>query len=155
MLQIAFPSLEDLSINGLLYTSDTWGKDCFNSDTLSSFSRLNDLYVEDCHKLEIVIPHAMLHRLHNLEYIIASNCSSLRTVFPASAASELTHLKVMTIKKCGEMRVIIEEGEQVITDDGILFPELCFLKLENLPSLTSFWCYLQSEKANTCKVHIN
>ncbi|KAK1392302.1 NB-ARC domain-containing protein [Heracleum sosnowskyi] len=145
----AFPSLEELNIKGLPCASVVWGKDCYN-DTLSSFCKLKILRVHQCHKLEIVIPQAMLHRLNNLEYIKVSECSSLRTMFPPSGASHLTHLKELSVENCWEMREIIETGEQVITD-GILFPELTYLGLLRLPSLTTFWCY-HSGKDYTCKV---
>ncbi|KAL8128046.1 hypothetical protein AgCh_014839 [Apium graveolens] len=90
---VAFPSLEELTIRKLPDTSVIWGKDCFDSDTLSSFSKLKLLHVTCCDELEIVIPEAMLHRLNNLEYLIVNRCNSLRTMFPVSVQLLLSTLR--------------------------------------------------------------
>ncbi|KAL8127657.1 uncharacterized protein LOC141721485 isoform X2 [Apium graveolens] len=142
--EVRFPSLEELKIRSLPYTSVIWGKDCYND-------KLRHLRVGKCDKLETVIPQAMMHKVHNLEQIHIYECSSLRTMFLPSVAIDLTHLKELTVKNCEKMTEIIEAGEQLITSDDMLFPELTILELVNLQSLTSVWC-CQSGKANTCKV---
>lgn len=165
LIQVAFPSLEDLYIEGLEHTiTDIWGKlyyDDNNTNNIasSSFCKLKKLEVCGCSKLESVIPHAMLHRLRNLERLDISFCSSLRNVFPPCIARDLIHLQQMEIRKCDMMREIIRDGEQKqkeIThdDDGtiIVFPELTKLKLVDLKNLTSFWCY-QGGESDTYKVH--
>ncbi|XP_074380528.1 disease resistance protein At4g27190-like isoform X2 [Apium graveolens] len=107
---VVFPSLQELTILGLSNTSVIWGKDCFHSDTLSSFSKLNGLDVSSCDKLEIVIPEAMLHRLNNLEYIKVYDCKSLRAMFPLSVATALKHLRRLRVWDCEKMTDIIEAG---------------------------------------------
>ncbi|KAL1822230.1 hypothetical protein ACET3Z_009008 [Daucus carota] len=83
-----------------------------------------------------------------LEYIFIRECHNLSSIFSPSLASDLKQLKQMNIRECKEMIGITGVDEQA-TSDGVLFPELMFLELVNLPCLTSFWCY---GKANTCKV---
>ncbi|KAL1822222.1 hypothetical protein ACET3Z_009000 [Daucus carota] len=149
--KVAFPSLEKLEFKSLRDLSAIWGKHCCNDTISSSLCKLNNLRVHSCDKLEILIPHPMLHRLTKLEYIKIEECNSLKTMFPHSVGSDLSHLKELRVKNCEELRQIFNEaGEQVITDDA-LFLELTDLELVHLPSLTSFWCY-QSGKANTCLV---
>ncbi|XP_063946788.1 disease resistance protein At4g27190 isoform X2 [Daucus carota subsp. sativus] len=149
--KVAFPSLEKLEFKSLRDLSAIWGKHCCNDTISTSLCKLNNLRVHSCDKLEILIPHPMLHRLTNLEYIKIEECNSLKTMFPHSVGSDLSHLKELRVKNCEELRQIFNEaGEQVITDDA-LFLELTDLELVHLPSLTSFWCY-QSGKANTCLV---
>ncbi|KAL8127897.1 hypothetical protein AgCh_014733 [Apium graveolens] len=140
---VMLPSLNLLDVRSA-NASVIWGMDCYAD-------KLNSLVAHDCDKLEILIPQAMLHRLNYLECIHVFGCSRLRTMFLPSIATDLKHLKELRVYRCGEISEIIEAGEQVITDDGILFPELTDLELNNLPSLTSFWCY-RSGKHNTCKV---
>ena len=86
--------------------------------------------------------------LPSLEYILIRECHSLSSIFSPSFAGDLKQLKQMNIRECKEMIGITGVDEQA-TSDGVLFPELMFLELVNLPCLTSFWCY---GKANTCKV---
>ncbi|XP_074381083.1 uncharacterized protein LOC141721850 [Apium graveolens] len=132
---VAFPSLEELTISHLPNQSVIWGNDCFNCDTLSSFSKLKRLHVSSCHKLEIVIPEAMLHRLNNLEYIEVYECKSLRTVFPLSVATALKHLKGFRVWDCEKMTDIIEAGQQVISCQDFILPQLELIDLRYLLGL--------------------
>ncbi|XP_017238231.1 probable disease resistance protein At4g27220 [Daucus carota subsp. sativus] len=84
-----------------------------------------------------------------LEYISISNCDSLRSMFASSVARDLKKLKKMIVKTCFGLTSITRVDEQAISD-GILFPELTYLELYNLPNVMSFWgC--QNGKADTCK----
>lgn len=75
MLQVAFPSLEELRIR-FLDISDIWGKH-YHNDNVSSFCNLKTLDVSFCCEMETVIQLAMSHRLQNLEFLSISNCTSL------------------------------------------------------------------------------
>ncbi|XP_074378454.1 disease resistance protein At4g27190-like [Apium graveolens] len=128
-LKVAFPSLEELMIWHMRNTSVIWGIDCFNSDTLSSFSQLKRLDVRWCDELEIVIPEAMLHRLNNLEYIDVA-------MFPLSVATALKHLKGLRVWDCEKMTDIIEAGQQVIScQDLLILPQLKSIHLKDFPGL--------------------
>lgn len=152
VLQVAFPSLEELKLKNLKYTSDIWGKHHNTIYTESSFCKLKRLDVSDCHKLEIVIPLFMLHRLRNLEYLKIEYCKGLRNIFLSSITRDLTHLKHMHVDGCDMLREIIGAGEEEeITDAIIVFPELTVLKLNSLRKLTSFWS-CESGQAN--KVYV-
>ncbi|KAK1392303.1 hypothetical protein POM88_011359 [Heracleum sosnowskyi] len=60
---------------------------------------------------------------------------------------------MLEVVDCRLLEHIVENvrGDETSDNNIILFRKLQVLKLVNLPSLTSFWCY-QSRKANTCKV---
>ena len=134
MLQVAFPSLEEIKISGLNDTvSDIWGKNYYDDNLSSSFRKLESL--------EVI------------------KCSGLKNVFPRSpmASHIVMHLKKMNVNSCKMMREIIGTGErEEITDDGkfglIVFPELTQLDLVDLPKL-SRW-YTQSGEATTYKVYL-
>ncbi|KAK1371256.1 hypothetical protein POM88_037348 [Heracleum sosnowskyi] len=148
---VAFPSLEDLFVGTLHDTgSDMWGKYDYSDDNVSSFSKLKNLRVLECDKLETMIPPAMLNRMRNLEAVYIGGCKSLINVFPSSIARDLIHLKSLEVSGCELLTEIIGPDEQEITD-SIVFPDLTRLQLCDLPSLTSFWCYLTGED-NSYKV---
>ncbi|KAK1394705.1 hypothetical protein POM88_013761 [Heracleum sosnowskyi] len=107
---VALPSLEELHIEDLEYTSDIWGNHYF-SDNESSFCKLKNLEVSKCEKLEIVIPLALLHRLRNLEFLGVYSCNSLTSevgtfgtstvVRPLLALSEMVLEDLPCLKKIG------------------------------------------------------
>ncbi|KAL1822225.1 hypothetical protein ACET3Z_009003 [Daucus carota] len=148
---VAFPCLETLELDYLPNTSVIWGTDCCK-DTLSSFCQLKYLKVSCCDKLEILIPHDVQHRLHNLENIVVSKCNGLTTLFAPSVPGHLKHLKGLSLELCEKIRNITEAGEQVITH-GILFPELTDVYLHNAHELKSFWGD-HGGKANTSRVRV-
>lgn len=146
--------MEELELHGLKDTSDIWGEHYYNNYNDSSFCKLKRLIVWGLHKLEIVIPLSMLHRLPNLEHLEVKFCNGLRNMFVSSIARDLTHLKEMHVSNCDMMREIILAGEEKeITDAIIVFSELTVLKLNSLPTLTSFWS-CQNGEAKKYKVYI-
>lgn len=140
--------------------TDIWGNhnydDYKNNFVASSFCKLYMLEVNHCSKLESVIPHAMLHRLRNLEKLDVSHCRGLRNAFPCCIARDLIHLRQLRFIRCGMMREIIRGGERE-EEEIIVFPELKELELVDLKNLTSFWCYQSGESSTytyTYKVHM-
>uniref|UniRef100_A0A165ZK31 Uncharacterized protein n=1 Tax=Daucus carota subsp. sativus TaxID=79200 RepID=A0A165ZK31_DAUCS len=127
-----------------------------------NFSKLRSLDIEDMPKLRsfcaensdypsaqsLVLLDRMVAFL-SLEYISIRECGSLRRMFASSVARDLKQLKKMIVRECKEMRSITRVDEQEISD-GILFPELTYLELVDLPNLMSFWSN-QNGKADTCK----
>lgn len=75
MLQVAFPSLEELHISYLEDTSNIWGKHSYNDKV--SFCQLKRILVSNCNNLKFVIPLAKMSRLRNLECLSIYSCSSL------------------------------------------------------------------------------
>lgn len=159
---VAFPSLEELTIEHLEDTvSDIWGKCYYNDDNSvsSSFCKLKRLSVYNCIKLETVILLPMSRTLRNLEYLDIYVCSRLKNVFQHSfVARELIHLKTLEVDSCDIMRGIIGSGDErkqeiTVDDDGIIvFPQLTVLKLFALPELSSFWCYQSTGEPSSYKV---
>lgn len=153
LLQVAFPSLKELELQGLRGINEIWGNQ-YGDHVSSSFCKLESLTVKTCNKLETVISLSMLHRLQNLENIVIRLCLSLRNSFVSSIARDVVHLKKMYVSHCSKMSEIIGAGKQdeEITD-SIVFPELTVLELRSLSNLTSFGCCDNGE-ANTYKVYL-
>ncbi|KAL8090039.1 hypothetical protein AgCh_039487 [Apium graveolens] len=148
---VAFPSLKYLEIKDLEIT-DIWGNhnydDYKNNFVASSFCKLYMLEVNHCRKLESVIPHAMLHRLRNLERLDVSYCRGLRNAFPSCIARDLTHLRQLRFIRCTMMREIIRGSEREEEEEEIIvFPELKELELVDLKILTCFWCCLSGKSS--------
>lgn len=162
MLQVAFPSLEELILQncgGAVY--DIWGNSGYDNVT-SSFCKLKSIHLDGCEKLERGIPLAMSNNLRNLEHLEVLECPNLINVFQHfSMVIDLINLQTLNISGCEMMKVIIdgkeedeeaEEKEEEITNDKnvtIVFPRLTTLRLNLLQCLTSFH---QSGKTNPLKV---
>lgn len=75
----------------------------------------------------------------NLFLVRIFDCQRLKNIFPTSIAKSLLQLQTLSIKDCGLM-------EQVVTNEGraddatikFIFPSLTFLRLSDLPYLTTF-----------------
>ncbi|KAI7990248.1 putative disease resistance protein [Camellia lanceoleosa] len=108
-LQVAFPSLEELKLDGFQNMNEMW---CNQLQT-GSFNKLFSLDVSDC--------------------------GSLRNMFSSFMARHLVHLKRLVIIRCSMMEEVVakeeEEGGRInITP----LPKLEHLELKDLPELKSF-----------------
>ncbi|KAL1830754.1 hypothetical protein ACET3Z_000405 [Daucus carota] len=112
----------------------------FNNDNCgSSFCKLTSIYVQECNRLETVIPVVMLQKLQNLQYLEIYNCHSLTNVFPCSSVPRgVMHLEEITVARCWKMKGILGGVEQGEIIDVLEFPELRWLDLNLLPDFTSF-----------------
>ncbi|XP_074381082.1 uncharacterized protein LOC141721849 [Apium graveolens] len=167
---VAFPSLEELFIRQLLNTSVIWGNDCFDSDTLSSFSKLKLLDVRWCDKLQIVIPEAMLTLsqltevfllglpnlksfFHNenyefnmpvIEKVIVHRCGLSNTLFTRSIFKNLKQLKTLEVSDCELLEGIFEDArgdETLNTSDKIItLNQVSTVFLGGLPKFKSMFC---------------
>ncbi|KAH7856168.1 hypothetical protein Vadar_033533 [Vaccinium darrowii] len=114
-LQVTFPSLEFLELQGLQNLGDVWGSELFDF----SFSKLKELEVEDC--------------------------GSLTDLFHPSMAGILVNLQKLVIKNCHKMNSVVGREEEIEDGQGraiekTLFPQLIVLELHRLPNLRRF-CY--------------
>ncbi|CAL5423103.1 unnamed protein product [Camellia sinensis] len=166
-LSVAFPSLEELELGGLLNASDLW---CSELST-RSLCKLRFLMVEDCHRLvKNVVPAHLLEMspnlekveiyncdlvedvfgfggqdgfpLENIRMLIVRCCDKLRNLFSPSIARGLVHLQELIIDDCSMMEEVVanEDGEH--SGGGriysTLFPQLKHLELRGLSSLGRF-----------------
>ncbi|KDO48535.1 hypothetical protein CISIN_1g036454mg, partial [Citrus sinensis] len=76
----------------------------------------------------------------NLVVVRIFDCQSLKNIFPTSIARSLLRLETLSIKDCGSV-------EEIVANDGrgndaatkFIFPSLTFLRLRDLPDLTTFY----------------
>ncbi|KAL7169380.1 hypothetical protein ACSBR2_034428 [Camellia fascicularis] len=78
--------------------------------------------------------------LSNLRSVRLLFCDRLRNLFSQSIARGLLQLQKLSIGRCDMMEEVVwkEMGEDGNSTDKIVFPELEFLELKNLPSLNGF-----------------
>ncbi|KAL8115926.1 disease resistance protein UNI-like [Apium graveolens] len=172
---VEFPSLEELHIEDLDFTSDIWGNHYFN-DNESSFCKLKNLEVSNCEKLEIVIPLALLHRLGNLEFLGIYSCNSLisevgtygtnTVVRPLVALSEMVLEDLPCLKKIGlnsrdhygSMTLYPNLQKLRISDCNSLrnvFPSSIARELIQLEKLEVFSCKMMTEIIGAGEEEIN
>ncbi|XP_044500416.1 probable disease resistance protein RF9 isoform X2 [Mangifera indica] len=74
----------------------------------------------------------------NLERLIVDGCQKLKFVFPSSIIENFKQLQHLEINCCEELKEIVakEETEGTTT---FIFPRVVFLKLRELPELTTFY----------------
>ncbi|KAK9290792.1 hypothetical protein L1049_008970 [Liquidambar formosana] len=110
--KVAFPSLKDLSLDGM--------------------NKLNEIWCE--------MDHKGIRGFQNLKSLRVFCCGSLRDVFNPSMARGLLHLERLHIGYCEMMEEIVVKGENEKEDgmDTIKIPQLKRLELYGLPNLTSF-----------------
>ncbi|KAL1830767.1 hypothetical protein ACET3Z_000418 [Daucus carota] len=72
---VEFPSLEILKIYLLEDARDIWERD-YNNDS-RSFCKLKSFSIQECSRVETVIPVVMLHKLQNLQTLSIRDCSSV------------------------------------------------------------------------------
>ncbi|KAL5741068.1 hypothetical protein ACOSQ2_030248 [Xanthoceras sorbifolium] len=90
-----------------------------------SFRKLDDITVMDCNNLLNIFPSNMLGKLQKLESLEVSNCQSLEMIFEEHKISS----------RMAEKNVAEEDVEAV---PRLVFPQLTFLKLVDLPRLRIF-----------------
>ncbi|KAK3006903.1 hypothetical protein RJ639_015608 [Escallonia herrerae] len=86
-------------------------------------------------------PHGFLS-LQNLNSLSISMCEGLGYLISCSAAKCLIRLKSLEIESCEKMKEIVttqrqEDNEE--SSEAIVFPQLCTLRLYDLPNLMTFY----------------
>ncbi|KAK2986559.1 hypothetical protein RJ640_022437 [Escallonia rubra] len=104
-------------------------------------SRMSTLRIDGLPKLQSLWngdPRGILD-LRSLTEIQIWNCGHLKMLFSCSVARDLEQLRQLTVGYCAMLETIVydDEGKEG-TGDDIEFPRLKFLKLRELPKLSSF-----------------
>ncbi|XP_031272206.1 uncharacterized protein LOC116130617 [Pistacia vera] len=138
---VAFPSLEKMMLFHLDNLQLIWHSQLYGD----SFSKLKKVRVEFCEKLRTTVPSNSTQGLltfHNLETLIIENCWNMKSLFPVSIATGLLQLKELWISSCGLEEIVAKE--EVDGTPTFLFPQLTFLKLQNLAELRHFYLGLHT-----------
>ncbi|KAL4379982.1 hypothetical protein GQ457_02G035630 [Hibiscus cannabinus] len=137
--EVAFPSLEELSISNLRKLKMIW------EDPLppNSFSKLRVISIKGLSNLEYVWKNDPkgIFSFKNLRQIYVENCWSLKKVFPASLARNLPQLGVLSIVACGVEEIVskVEDGSDSETTVTFKFDQLSSLMLWWLPECKWFY----------------
>ncbi|KAA8529018.1 hypothetical protein F0562_033494 [Nyssa sinensis] len=106
-----------------------------------SLSQLTELKLIDLPKLKHIWSNDFqgIPSLQNLRILEVRNCGCQNSLFSFSVGRSFEKLKEMSIINCMSLEEIIAEakGDEVAVNE-IVFPQMSFLVLENLPELTSF-----------------
>ncbi|KAJ0087495.1 hypothetical protein Patl1_06989 [Pistacia atlantica] len=140
--KVAFPSLEKMILSHLDNLQLIW----HNKLHGDSFSKLKEVRVEFCKKLMTIVPSNSTQGLltfHNLETLTVKRCWNMKSLFPVSIATGLLQLNELKIIACGLEEIVVAK-EEVDGTLRFLFPELTFLKLDNLPKLEHFYMGLHA-----------
>ncbi|KAK3227604.1 hypothetical protein Dsin_007466, partial [Dipteronia sinensis] len=130
--KVSFSCLKTIKLSELPELLHLWKK---NSQPRKVFENLAYLEVSSCVNLKTLIPSSV--SLQNLETLEVRNCDGLISLVTFSTAKSLKQLKIMEIIDCKLIEeIIVDMGDEI--KDGIVFNQLGYLKLDCLPSLTSF-----------------
>ncbi|KAH7843524.1 hypothetical protein Vadar_017675 [Vaccinium darrowii] len=120
--KVAFPALEELSIDSLPNITEIWDKKNL-LPTDQSFRLLRSLKVSACEELMNVVPSHVLPRLRNIETLKVLFCSKM------------------------EVMVVLEKREEEATNKDIIpFPELRSLRLRELKNLKAVCAYKSEDQ---------
>ncbi|TXG49631.1 hypothetical protein EZV62_025506 [Acer yangbiense] len=131
--QVAFPNLKKLYLFELSQLLHLWKE---NSQNSSVFEKLTSLDVSDCDNLKTLVPSWM--SLQSLTTLEVWRCNGLMNLMTLSTAKTLVQLAKMDIFECKMLEEIIGDDQGDEGKDGIVLNQLKILKLDSLPSLTSF-----------------
>lgn len=140
MMQVAFPSLEILTLSRLNNLQLIWNNQLHED----SFRTLKLLTIQFCGKLMTIVPSNIqgLLTFQNLEALFVDNCWSMKNLFPVSVATNLAQLNDLRLESCGlEEIVAFEKVDGVLT---FCLPQLKSVTLCILPELKCFYCGLHT-----------
>ncbi|KAL5825649.1 hypothetical protein ACOSQ3_021712 [Xanthoceras sorbifolium] len=112
--KVSFPNLEEIQISNMKNLEMIWHNQ-FTEDSMNA---------QNCQKLCKVE---------------VDNCQNLKNLFPPSIAMNLFQLKDLYVKRCGIEEVVAKEGADDIAARTFVFPQLTYLKLEDLQELKCFY----------------
>ncbi|XP_044479714.1 probable disease resistance protein At4g27220 [Mangifera indica] len=75
----------------------------------------------------------------NLKELTLRRCTKIKFVFPYTITKNLQQLQYLEIKDCIDLEEIVAIEEITEAAASVVFPEVTFLELENLPELATFY----------------
>ncbi|XVF31259.1 hypothetical protein REPUB_Repub16aG0130100 [Reevesia pubescens] len=130
----ALAQLSELLLINLPELTDVWKEEFFYPRT--AFNNLRTLEVYRCGRLKTLVPSSV--SFENLTTLEVSRCDEFINLFRHSTAKSMVHLTRMSIANCQMIEEIIACTNDEVNDDAIIFSQLKYLELGNLPSLSSF-----------------
>ncbi|KAG5550594.1 hypothetical protein RHGRI_015520 [Rhododendron griersonianum] len=133
-VQVAFPSLEELSIYEMPNITEIWDNNLLQPESfcllrslgVQGYKKLKSLTVQGCKKLMNVVPSHMLPLLKNIETLEVSQCPEMEVIV------------VMEKRE--------EETQETTNKDIIVFPELTRLVLRELENLKGVCTYKSEDR---------
>ncbi|XVF30379.1 hypothetical protein REPUB_Repub16aG0052400 [Reevesia pubescens] len=124
--------LSELRLSELPELTHLWKEETPLGD---AFYNLKTLEVMGCGKLKNLVPSSVY--FENLRTLEVSKCHGFKTLIALPTAKSLVHLSRMSITDCQMIEEVVACASDEVKDD-INFPQLKYLELGSLPSLSSF-----------------
>ncbi|XP_058214592.1 uncharacterized protein LOC131326035 isoform X27 [Rhododendron vialii] len=158
--QVAFPTLEELSIYGMPNITEIWDKNLLSAE---SFCLLRSLNVKNCEKLMNVVPSHMLPQLKSIETLEVSGCPEMEVIVVLEKREEETQeatnknmiivfpqLRKMTLGGLENLKGVFtykSKDDQLCFNVQVEFPSLEELSIISMSNITEIWDknLLQSE----------
>ena len=128
-----FECLTELKLSKMPKLMHLWKE---NSQQGRELQNLEILTVSECGRLKNLVSSSMYFR--NLNTLGVSKCHGLASLATSSAAKSLVQLKELRIYECKRMREIVTNEGDGEAEDEICFNQLIILRLQGLPTLSSF-----------------
>lgn len=129
MLQVTFPTLDNLQISGLENLKDIWHPQL----PVESFRELRVLRVERCHNLLNVFPSNWLQGLKNLYEVYIEKCDSVEKILEIDGEGHAsTQLRTVELRDLPNLKVFYSGN------DNLAFPSLETLWLVDCPKMQTF-----------------
>ncbi|KAG5550593.1 hypothetical protein RHGRI_015519 [Rhododendron griersonianum] len=136
--QVAFPALEELSINRMPNITEIWDKNLLPAE---SFCRLRSLEIWDCEKLMNVIPSHMLFLLKKIKTLEVSYCQEMEVIVELEKreeeTQEATNKDVIIVQGCEKLRSLkVKNCEKLVN----VVPSHMLPLLKNIETLEVWGC---------------
>ncbi|KAK8689477.1 hypothetical protein V6N13_088194 [Hibiscus sabdariffa] len=128
-----FDQLSKLSLSKLPELTDLWKE---SSQPQLVLQNLETLKILGCGRLKNLVPSSV--SFQSLTTLEVSKCHGFIYLITPSTAKSMGELKMMSITDCRLIEEIIAHEDNGLMD-VLVFPKLAYLRLQRLPSLTSFY----------------
>ncbi|KAJ0045028.1 hypothetical protein Pint_04138 [Pistacia integerrima] len=138
----SWPALENLTTLFLFHCN--WPRNIFSPSLAQNRSQLQRLSIYDCGELEEIIVEEdeenQILFFQNLLQIYVVRCPKIRRLFAITVAPHLQKLKEIFVYDNSELEEVFGDKDfaDVMDHKEIMLPQLDWLELEQLPSLTKF-----------------
>ncbi|XP_057468263.1 uncharacterized protein LOC130757536 isoform X2 [Actinidia eriantha] len=148
--EVAFPSLEDLTIEDVPNITEIWDSQPLldPQNKTESFYKLSSIRITNCGNLVNVFPYYMLSKLQiNLQNLVITSCPKVEVIVTKKAKEEevatkdiivFQKLKILIFYRLKNLQSFCGEA-QFFFDNEVAFPSLENLTIEDVPNITEIW----------------